>query len=65
MDRYLDQLRSLLRLDADDLSRSTALVLTALATLALLAFVMAGVVGALEKSEAPAPAAAVVDPAAR
>jgi hypothetical protein len=53
-DRFLNQLRGVLSLGAYDLSRSVALVLTVLVTLAFLAFVMAGVVGAWEKSEAPA-----------
>ena len=51
-DRFLDRLR----MNGDDLSRSVALVLTVMGTLALLSFVMAGVVGAFE-AHAPAPSA--------
>ncbi len=42
-----------LRKNGDDISRSVALVVTLLGALAVLSFVMAGVVGAWEKSEAP------------
>jgi hypothetical protein len=46
MDRYLDLFRSLLGLDGDDVSRGVALVLALMGTLAVLSFVLAGVVGA-------------------
>ena len=59
MDRILDLVRNLLRLGSDDISRGVALVLTVLGTLAFLSFVMAGVVGAFEKSEAPAASAPI------
>ncbi|HEY7669444.1 MAG TPA: hypothetical protein VH852_02295 [Hyphomicrobium sp.] len=64
MDRILDQVRSLLRLGNDDLSRSTALVVAMLGSLAFLSFVMAGVVGALEKTSQPAEHASITSPAA-
>jgi hypothetical protein len=55
--RFRDLAGSLFRLNGDDHSRSVAIVLTVLGTLAVLSFVMAGVVGAWEKSEAPAASA--------
>jgi Na+-transporting methylmalonyl-CoA/oxaloacetate decarboxylase gamma subunit len=59
MDRPWDRFLDLFRKNGDDLTRSVALVLTVLGTLAFLSFVMAGVVGAFEKSEAPATTAQV------
>lgn len=44
----------------DDGFRSVAIILALLGTLAVLSFVMAGVVGAWEKPEAPAASAHVV-----
>jgi hypothetical protein len=48
--RVRDRVRDLYRKNGDDLSRSVAIVLTVLCTLAFVSFVMAGVVGAFEKS---------------
>jgi len=56
MDRHWDRFLDRLRMNGDELSRSVALVLTVLGTLAFLSFVMAGVVGAFE-AHAPAPSA--------
>ncbi len=49
-----DRIRNVYRENGDDLSRSVAIVLTVLSTLAFVSFVMAGVVGAFEKMDAPA-----------
>jgi len=46
MDRLWNRFRNLVRPSGDDLSRSVVLVLAVLGTLAVLSFVMAGVVGA-------------------
>ncbi len=44
--QFRDRVGNLYRKNGDDLSRSVAIVLTVLGTLAMLSFVMAGVVGA-------------------
>lgn len=58
-DRIRDRVRDVYRQNGDDLSHSVAIVLTVLGTLAFLSFVMAGVVGAFEKMDAPASSAQV------
>jgi len=57
--RARDRVRDVYRQNGDDLSHSVAIVLTVLGTLAFLSFVMAGVVGAFEKMDAPAASAQV------
>jgi len=65
MDRPWDRVLNRLRMNGDDFSRSVALVLAVLGTLAVLSFVMAGVVGAWEKSEIPTAYTLVTSPYSR
>jgi len=65
MDRPWNRFLDRLHMNGDDFSRSVALVLAVLGTLAVLSFVMAGVVGAWEKSESPTAYTLITSPDSR